>query len=316
MRLPFLLFLVSAVAQEINFRATVPVVVSPVTVTDGKGRLVDGLEADDFQVADNGRPVAFRLETVDALTSPLALAVVAQTNDVSAHALLKIRKVGAMLQPLLTGERGAAAVVTYAERAEVAQDFTQDAGEMSRAMAQLRAAPERTARMLDAVSLAAATLAARPAGERRVILLLGESRDRGSETALEAVLEQLQRSNIQLYAATYSTTKTQFATKGSEMPRPSGGGLDLIGGLGELVRLGKANTAEVLAAHSGGRKLPFSTLRGLESLLTRVGAELHGHYVISFPATGPEGYHALEVTLKQARGRSVVARQGYWAVAQ
>jgi VWFA-related protein len=315
-RLSLLLFLATAVAQEVTFRATVPVVVTPVTVTDGKGRMVDGLEAYDIQVSDNGRSVAFRMDTVDTLTSPLALVVVVQTNDVSAHALLKIRKVGAMLQPLITGERGAAAVVTYADRAEVAQEFTQDAGEMTRALARLKPAPSRTARMIDAVSLAADRLTARPAGERRVILLLGESRDRGSETALEAALEHLQRSNIQLYAATYSTTKTQFTTKGAEMPRPSGGGLDLIGGLGELVRLGKTNTAEALAAHSGGRKLPFSTLRGLESLLTRVGTELHGQYIVSFPASGPAGYHVLEVSLKQGRGRIVAARQGYWAVAQ
>jgi hypothetical protein len=36
----------------------------------------------------------------------MALIVAVQTNDVSAAALLKIQKVGSMIQPLITGDRG------------------------------------------------------------------------------------------------------------------------------------------------------------------------------------------------------------------
>lgn len=302
-------------AQETTFRATVPVVQVPVTVTDGRGQLVDGLSAADFLLTDNGRSVRFQLDTADTVNAPVALIVAVQTNDLSAAALLKIRKVGSMVQPLITGERGAAAVLAVDEQVVVAQEFTRDAGEIGRAFAQL--APRRARRTvaLDAVVRAVEMFRARPGNERRVLLLIGEAKDRGSETALETALEQLQRENIQVYAATYSATRTQWTTKAADRPRPSGAENDIAAGLSELVRLGKVNTAEALAVHTGGKKIGFATLHSLEQIVARVGEELHGQYLLSFPASGPEGFHTVSVQLKEAGKRAGAARQGYWVSA-
>jgi hypothetical protein len=100
-RFLFLCFAAGLVAQETTFRATVPVVLVPVTVTDQRGKLVDGLSEDDFVVTDSGRRVTFRVESPDVSTAPLALMVAVQTNDLSAAALLKIRKIGSMVQPVI-----------------------------------------------------------------------------------------------------------------------------------------------------------------------------------------------------------------------
>jgi hypothetical protein len=148
----------------------------------------------------------------------------------------------------------------------------------------------------------------RPAGERRVLLVIGESRDRGSETTVEGALEMLQRENVQLYAATYSNFKTQWTTRGGEL-KQSGGPMDLVAGIDALARLGKTNTAEALTLHAGGRNLGFATLKALEEALTRIGGELHGQYIVSFPASGPAGYHSISIRVD---GANVIARQGYW----
>lgn len=218
----------------------------------------------------------------------MALIVAVQTNDLSAAALLKIRKVGSMVQPLITGERGEAAVLAVDEQVVVAQEFTRDAGEIGRTFRRL--APRRARRTvaLDAVVRAVEMFRARPGNERRVLLLIGEAKDRGSETALETALEQLQRENIQVYAATYSATRTQWTTKAADRPRPSGAN-DIAAGLSELVRLGKVNTAEALAVHTGGKKIGFATLHSLEQIVARVGEELHGQYLLSFPGVGSRG---------------------------
>ena len=291
-----------------------PVVLVPVTVTDSKGKLVDGLADIDFVVTDNGRAVRFTLDTSDTINVPVALIVAVQTNDLSAAALLKIQKVGAMIQPLITGDRGSAALLAVDERVTVAQEFTRDPTGLTKAFQQLVPRRTRTTVALDAVERAVEMFRARPGSERRVLLLIGESKDRGSEASLETVLAQLQRENIQVYAATYSVTRTQWTTKAADRPRPSGGENDILAGLGELVRMGKENTAEALALHTGGKKIGFATLRSLEGIVSRVGEELHGQYLLSFPASGPEGFHAVTVQLREAGKRAVTARQGYWAV--
>ena len=312
----FVIFLAVALrAQETTFRATVPVVLVPVTVTDAKGKLVDGLADTDFAVTDNGRAVRFTLDTSDTINVPVALIVAVQTNDLSAAALLKIQKVGAMIQPLITGDRGSAALLAVDERVTVAQEFTRDPTALTKAFQQLAPRRTRSTVALDAVERAVEMFRARPGSERRVLLLIGESKDRGSEASLERVLAQLQRENIQVYAATYSVTRTQWTTKAADRPRPSGGENDILAGLGELVRMGKENTAEALALHTGGKKIGFATLRTLEGIVSRVGEELHGQYLLSFPASGPEGFHAVTVQLREAGKRAVAARQGYWAVA-
>lgn len=308
-RVRWVFFLVGLSAQDVSFRATVPLVLVPATVTDAKGQLRNGLEREAFTVTDNGRVVQAGVEPVEWTNSPVAIAILVQANATAGPALLKAGKAGAMIQPLLIGERGAAAVLTYANSVITSQEFTNDAVLVTRAFRALKPRNEGAGRMLDAISAAISMFQRRPAGERRVILVVGESRDRGSETALEAVHEALQRENIQLYAATYSNFKTQWTTRGTEL-KQAGAPMDLTAGIDALIRLGQTNTAEALAAASGGRKIGFSTLKGLERLLTRLGDELHGQYFVTFPASAPEGFHSISITVP---GSAVQARKGYWA---
>lgn len=300
---------VALAAQDVSFKATVPVVIAPVTVTGKNGKLVNGLEASAFTVLDNGRAVKAAIDPVEFTSSPVAIAVLIQRTATSGPALLKIAKAGAMIQPLLAGERGSAAVIGYSHTIDVMQDFTQDERLIARAFQ--RATPQKNGggKMLDAIANAVEMFKRRPPGERRVILVIGESRDRGSETTLEAALEILQRENVQLYAATYSNAKTQWTTRGGEL-KQSGAPTDLAAGLDALIRLGKTNTAEALTSHGGGRKIGFATLKSLEKAIEQISEDLHGQYIASFPASGPPGYHTISIAVA---GASVITRQGYWS---
>src|SRR5216684_5145676 len=140
--------------------------------------------------------------------------------------------------------------------------------------------------MLDAAQAAIGRLRRRP-GTRRVLLLISESRDRGSETDLGAVTAAAQSTGVTVYAATYSAFKTAFTSKSpvNDPPRPikpktpndnmgtiDGNPpskynpkiappeqrVDVLGGIGELARLGKANTTQALTAATGGATLPFT----------------------------------------------------------
>lgn len=114
-----------------------------------------------------------------------------------------------------------------------------------------------------------------------------------------------------MFGAAYSAFVTPFTTKASDLP-PSEGGMDLLGAIVELGRMGKKDTLEMLAASSGGRKVSFTTLRGLEGVLTSLGEELHSQYILTYTSRRTEtGFHRIRVEVP--RGDTVVrARAGYW----
>ena len=100
-----MLFAVAAslAAQDSRFNAGARLVVVPVSVTDLKGRSLDGLEASDFVVLDNGKPRKVAVDTIDTGVAPIALMVAVQGSGISAAVLEKVRKIGAMIQPLIIG---------------------------------------------------------------------------------------------------------------------------------------------------------------------------------------------------------------------
>jgi VWFA-related protein len=300
-------------AQDPIFRTTVPTVLVPATVTDKKNHYINGLSAADFTVLDNGAPQTIRLDTADTTTVPIAIVFAVQADDVAATAILKIRKIGSAIQPFITGERGRAAVLTYGSKTTLVQDFTSDAEEISRAFAVIEPENERGAAMLDAVSESVATLSRRAPNERHIVVVVGESRDRGSKSKIEDVVKLVQRQSVTVFPVVYSAYVTPFTTKGSDMPPPSdqGGLLDVFT---ELGRKGKVNAAAVLAGDSGGRKLSFATLRSLERAIGQVGEELHSQYLLSYTAPrGQPGLHRIEVKLRDRPDAVIRARPAYWS---
>lgn len=341
-KLAFFLALALA-AQESHFDARARLVMVPVTVMDGKGRNVDGLEASDFVVLDNGEARRLIVDSTGTGVAPIALMIAVQASGISAAALEKVRKIGAMVQPLITGERGCAGLLSFAGRVTWMEDCTNDPGRLAASFGRLETGEERTGRMLDAAYEAIRRLRGMP-NTRRVLLLISESRDRGSETDLDSVAAAAQAAGVTIYAATYSAFKTAFTTKSSGKGRPlprknpgppteqtgtiDGGPpsqinpqlppgeqrVDLLAGLGELSRLNMPNSAKVLAEASGGTIFPFTRQRELEGVMEKLGAELHAQYVLSFsPEGGEPGHHHIEVRLPRRPDARIRHRPGYWS---
>ena len=104
---------VALLAQDSPIKTNVHLVLVPTTVTDKKGMLIDGLHEDDFVVTDDGVPQKIHMDTSDTVLAPVSLVVLVQSSGISEPALARIRLVGAMIQPLVIGQKGQAAVIAY-----------------------------------------------------------------------------------------------------------------------------------------------------------------------------------------------------------
>jgi VWFA-related protein len=297
-------------------QANVPLVLAPVTVTDGKGNLIDGLTVNDFRLADDGKPRPITMDTSDTVLAPVSLVVLIQASQISTPALARIAQIGGLIKPLVIGARGQAAVLEFDDELRLRTDFTADSGAIKSAFEGTRNRSVRTARLIDAVAEGVRMLDTRAANQRRVMLILSESRDRGSKMKLPAAVELAQRAGVVVYAATYSVQASAFSSSPSDAPSMPGGdnNLDIFGGAKELSRILLANAADALARATGGRHLSFTTLNALENAISRTGEEIHSQYLLSFvPVKDTNtGFHEIRVAIPARPDAVIRVRPGYW----
>lgn len=300
-------------AQAPTIRTDVPLVVVPTSVTDKKGHYIPDLTDADFLLYDRQKPQTIHVDSGDTTLLPISLVIAIQTSGVSGTALLKLHKIGSMVQPLLVGERGDAAVITFDDEVKVTQSFTSDPDKIDNAFRLLVPGDDMSGRMIDAVSAGVRMLAAKSADRRRILIVVSESRDRGSTETLLNALALAQRESVTIYPITYSAYKTPFTTKASDMPTPPPG-TNLLTIFTELGRRGKKNAAEALAVATGGKHVSFATLGGLEEVVANCADDIHYQYLLSFsPAPSPDSdFHGIQVKVRDRPDLIIRARPGYW----
>jgi VWFA-related protein len=320
-----------------QFRSTVPLVVAPTTVTDSKGRYVDGLTPEDLILYDNNVPQAIQM---DWMTYPISLVVAVQASSNSGAVIDKLGGSGILFTQLLAADAGETAVISFSDRVKVHQDFTGNPDFVIHALRMLRMEGSR-AHMLDALREALLMLEKRPAGRRRIILMIAERRDRSSAAKLPEVVELIQRLNATVYWLTFSPFLEPFTVKpktaedlkpeaerikikqcdlcpppdGTPVPADLGPG-GYIYALGELIRLHQPDLSRLFTNTTGGRTLDFLRKNTLEQAIQLVGEEVHRQYILSFEPKGgePGKFHAIRVAVKSRPELQVKTREGYWAL--
>jgi VWFA-related protein len=305
---------VALVAQDQAIRTNVHLVLVPTTVMDKKGTLIDGLSVDDFVVTDDSVRQKVHMDTSDTVLAPVSLVVLIQSSGISTPALARIRLVGAMIKPLVIGDRGQAAVISYDTEVRVFQEFTSDGGKLRTAFEDIEPRTIKQAKLIDAVIEGMKMLDTRPENYRRIMIVMGESRDRGSKKKLAEAVEMAQRAGVVIYSLTYSAQGEAWTSSSDNDPSMPGGP-DYIGAIGELARLGKTNDADVFAKATGGRHLGFLRQKSLEAAISRLGEEIHSQYLLSFVPQESKntGLHHIEVKVAKFPDAVVRARPGYWA---
>jgi VWFA-related protein len=329
-------------APKIKLRSIL--VNTPVTVRDEKGEMVDSLEESDFRVTDNGVPQ--KIMHFNLGGDPISLVVVVETSTRITPILPQIRKSGILISQTVTGPTGEGAVVTYDGEVKTLLDFTNSSEAMEKSMAGLVEGDDG-AKLYEAMSKAVTMLSARPEvsetelGKRRVMLVIGEAHDTGSEEKLGEVLRQAQLANITIYAVGISGVKADLKRKADPKPVPSATpegtfgmppapgtvqtpttegnaeGVSLLGLAVWAVLHAKdkvtAHQLEIAAAATGGEHVSAWKNRTIEKVIDEMGGELHSQYTITYKPSGDvaSGYHEISVKVDR-RDLTVRARPGYY----
>jgi len=325
---------------------------TPVTVRNEKGQMVHNLEASDFRISDNGVPQ--KITHFNLGGDPISLVVVVERSSRIVTALPKIRKAGILISQTVSGPTGEAAVVAYDDDIRTIQEFTDSGDELERSIRTLEEGSAGS-RLFDAMATGVDMLRERPEvsetdlGHRRVMLVIGEAHDSGSELKLGEVLRRAQLANITIYAVGISSTKADLKRKPNPQPPPRA---TPEGTFGEAPAPGTVQTPttemqaqqsgsvvtaavamaiwavmhakdevtahqlEIAAAGTGGLHVSTWKDSTVEKALDEIGGELHSQYTVTYTpsANVTDGYHEISVTVngEKEKGLKVRARPGYY----
>jgi len=332
---------------QARVKVQVALVNTPVTVRDGRGDMVHNLEARDFRITDNG--VAQRISHFDLGGDPLSMVILLETSSRIEALLPQVRKTGILFTQTVMGPTGEAAVVGFDDSVDKLQDFTTNADFIEDNIAHLREGMSGS-KLYDAMAVGVEMLSGRPQatpdkpGRRRVLMILSEATDVGSEVKLGEVLRQAQLANVTIYSVGLSTTRAELQAKPKDTrpqitppgtfplpPQPGVpqtptseenryGNIDLMAAAVWVVQhihdAVKDHALEVAATATGGAHLSTFKDRSIEKAIDEIGGELHSQYTISYTPTGSDapGYHEIKVNIlrNDAKNLKVRARPGYY----
>lgn len=324
---------------EITFRSGATVVIAPTTVRDRNGDFVNGLQLQDFELYDNNR---LQKVNADVRDEPLSLVVAVQRSSNLTDFLPKLQLIGTQLNQLVAGQDGEIAVVGFDHRMELMQDFTKEGSKVSEAMHKMTPGSSEHA-VNDVVNYSIRLLTHRPPNRRRVLLLIAEKRDRGSELRLREALESAQFANVSIYSLDISTVVAALTDKGMP-PRPPAvppEAQHLPGGYAAtpttieqnyymgnyvpvFVDIFKAvksvfvdDTLDVFTRFTGGREYSFIGEKSLNKAIEGISEELHSQYLLSYSPNDQSegGFHEIKVIVNRPN-LEVRTRPGYWVAAR
>ncbi len=304
----------SVLSQETTFHSQTNVVVIPALVKSAKGEVVYGLGAKDFLVEDDGVEQAVRLDEA-AEGSAVSVVVAIQRGRRANYEFPRIRGLSAMLDPLMAEGRGRVAIVEFDSQVQLVQDFTSSSDKTAQTLKELQFGDEGAA-IVDAVDFSVKLLEKAPKERPRVLLLISETRDHGSQAKVEDVVAEIGQSSTVVYALAFSPTRSNI------LDTMQGNNLDEIHPTVDFLALAylavqamRKNTPQTVASMTGGEYELFTTRKHFEARMIDFTNHVHGRYLLSIEPKSPHaGLHRIRVRLRDPGDRMVLARSRYWAV--
>lgn len=329
----------SSAKQQHPIRARVSEVTAPVVVRDPRtGEMMLDLNQNDFHVFDNG--VEQKINHFDLGGEPLSIVLVVQTSSQLEGTLPAIRQAGIVFTQTVMGKTAEAAVLGYDDRVNVLQPFTMDQDDVQNALNHLHV-NYAGMRLYDAMARGIQMLDDRPTYQRRILMVIGEPRDAGSENKLGGVLRNAELANVTIYSVSISVTgadlrqpaeqyePAQIGPPGTypvptpnmkpptpEMEEAVQPNMNLGALLVWLVKTGQnvlgQDSLKLASAATGGLGVNVLHEKNFQKAIDDIGGELHAEYNIGYrPSEDKTGYHDIRVTVAK-KGVKVRTRPGYY----
>src|SRR5215469_3386306 len=187
----------SVVASAQDSLATIKVSVRLVevyaTVLDHKGKYVDGLGRDDFQILEDGKPQ--RISIFESNAGALSCAILLDTTGSMREALPRVKNSVTKLIDELAPQ-DSVAIFTFDDHLTVRQDFTTDKDAAKRAVLRTRA--EGSTALFDAISEASEELAKRRG--KKAFIFFTDGNDNASSLTASGAITHAKKVGIPLYA--------------------------------------------------------------------------------------------------------------------
>ena len=313
------------ISVNVNF------VLVPVTVKDGEGRLVGGLQAKDFRVLEDGTEQKLRFFTSDPLYLSAAVIVDVGMPDV---ALQKVNRTYSALTGAF-GQYDEVALYTYSIAASKQSDFTGAVSpQLTARLSQLKTVtgrnngppvtsgplasgpsvngrpidspvqpvvtpPKESHVLNDAVLMAALDLSKRKRDRRKIIFIISDGREYGSNASYSDVLKVLLSNDIIVYG---------IGVESAALP-----GYGKLQRLTHLPRVGYSDILPKYANATGGEVFNELTPQDMERAYSQAMGDARNQYTLGYTTrvTPSSKYRQIEVRVRRPDLR-VTAKDGYY----
>ena len=282
--------------QDFTLSVDVELVQLPISVLDAKGRPVDGLTKDHFQIFEDNALQQIKLFQHEDI--PLSLGLVIDNSGsmrnkrerVNSAALSFVRE---------SNPDDETFIVNFDDSAYLEQDFTGSIGDLIDALDNLDTRGETA--LYDAVFLSVDHVKAGKK-DKKAILLISDGEDNVSKYGFNKVVEALRESKVTLYAIGLLEENDQR------------------GGLFKKPPSKKAKEAlEKFAEITGGQAYFPKSLDEVEELVKDIAHDLRNHYTVGYTPTNRKldgSWREVRVKVNPPKNVSKVtvrSKQGYYA---
>jgi len=278
------------------FRAGVELVSLNVTVTDNTGRLITGLNQEDFQVFEDGAKQDITFFTRSQL--PIALALLLDTSA-SMDTKLGTAQEAAIGFAKRLRTQDLASVIDFDSRVVILQPFTNDGAALEKAIRETSAGGSTS--LYNAAYIALnemKKLRARSVEEirRQAIVVLSDGEDTSSLLPFEEVLELAKRSVTGIYAIGLRAKEPRVMSTFNEA--------DFV--------------LKSLSQETGGRAFFPQSVGELDAIYSQIGDELASQYTVGYTSKNPRRNGAWRrIVLRINRPNAIPrTKQGYYAPTQ
>lgn len=262
------------------------------TVSDRKGRFVNNLMKDEFEVFENKRKQKV-LEFVTESNIPLRIALVFDTsNSISGRFRFEMETASQFLSSVIRPDQDRALIYAFDTQPYLVQGLTGDVEALSKKLRDLR--PGGGTALFDTIVFSCRDHLAKeqPSHKfRRALVIIGDGEDNSSHYTRDQALEIAQKSDVGIYAV--STNMTRIETDGDKL-------------------------LKYFCAETGGKAFfPFKA-EDLAQDFENIANELRSQYSILFrpePLVTDGKYHTIQIRVKERKDVVVRARKGYYAPA-